>query len=146
MAFLLWLACLLGACGIHRFYLGKPLSGLLYLLTFGIFGIGQIIDLFLMRDLVLAANAKSNRFSQVTPARLLSPARPKAASKEELRIKLVRAACGHGGKLSVSQGVMATGRSFKEIESLLDEMAKSGFVGIDNDPQTGAVVYTFDEL
>jgi hypothetical protein len=26
-AFLLWLACLAGVCGIHRFYLGRPLSG-----------------------------------------------------------------------------------------------------------------------
>ena len=31
-AFLLWAACLLGACGIHRFYLGKPVTGLIYLL------------------------------------------------------------------------------------------------------------------
>lgn len=34
-----------GIAGIHRFYAGKPLSGILYLLTGGICGIGTLIDI-----------------------------------------------------------------------------------------------------
>jgi hypothetical protein len=41
---------------------------------------------------------------------------------------------------------MATGQSFETVEKTLDEMAKSGYVGIDNHPETGAVVYTFNQL
>ena len=37
-------------------------------------------------------------------------------------------------------------KTFAEVESLLDEMAKSGYVGIGNDEVTGAVVYTFGQL
>lgn len=51
-AYLLWLGCLIGFCGLHRFYLGRPWTGLLWLLTFGLLGIGQIVDLFLVPGMV----------------------------------------------------------------------------------------------
>ncbi|WP_346886927.1 TM2 domain-containing protein [Clostridium sp. UBA1056] len=42
------LCILLGYFGAHRFYVGKTGMGLLYLFTGGIFGIGWIIDIFLI--------------------------------------------------------------------------------------------------
>ncbi|KQQ81855.1 NINE protein [Aureimonas sp. Leaf324] len=55
-AFVLWLCCLIGICGLHRFYLGRPLTGLLWLFTFGLLGIGQLIDLFLLPSMVRQEN------------------------------------------------------------------------------------------
>ena len=40
----------LGLFGIHRFYMGKWLSGLLYLLTGAIFGVGYIYDYWTLND------------------------------------------------------------------------------------------------
>ncbi len=50
-----WLCLFLGVFGIHRFYLGKPFSGVLWFFTAGFFGIGLFFDILrigfgLMRD------------------------------------------------------------------------------------------------
>lgn len=48
VGYILWIFGFLGA---HRFYFGRPISGTIYLFTFGLLGIGWIIDLFLMPGL-----------------------------------------------------------------------------------------------
>ena len=44
----LLLCIFLGVLGVHRFYVGKIGTGLLYLFTGGLFGIGWIIDIILI--------------------------------------------------------------------------------------------------
>ena len=39
-----WLSFFLGCLGIHRYYVGKIGTGILYNLTFGLFGIGSLVD------------------------------------------------------------------------------------------------------
>ena len=57
-SYLLWLLCLVGFCGIHRFYNGRIITGLIWLFTGGLFLIGQIIDLFLIPGIVGDANRR----------------------------------------------------------------------------------------
>jgi TM2 domain-containing membrane protein YozV len=45
IGYILWL---FGFTGSHRFYYGKPLIGTIYFFTFGLLGIGWLIDLFLI--------------------------------------------------------------------------------------------------
>jgi TM2 domain-containing membrane protein YozV len=60
MAYLLWAAGCVGFCGVHRFYLGRPVSGIIWFLTAGLLGIGQIVDLFLIPGMVAELNARQN--------------------------------------------------------------------------------------
>ena len=51
----------LGIFGIHRFYLGKVLTGLLYLLTGGVFLLGIVYDYWTLNDQISEINGASPR-------------------------------------------------------------------------------------
>ncbi len=53
------LLAFVGYFGIHRMYMGKWISGLVYLLTFGRFGLGWIYDLWTLNDQITLINGKS---------------------------------------------------------------------------------------
>ncbi|WP_202945268.1 TM2 domain-containing protein [Hahella chejuensis] len=46
----------LGIFGVHRFYMGKWLTGLLYLLTGGLLGLGILYDFWTLNDQISEVN------------------------------------------------------------------------------------------
>ena len=50
IAYLLWLLGFIGLAGIHRFYTGRWVTGLIWVFTCGLCCIGQVVDLFLIPD------------------------------------------------------------------------------------------------
>jgi TM2 domain-containing membrane protein YozV len=52
VAYLLWLGGFVGLAGLHRIYLGRTFSGVLWLLTGGFCFVGQLADLIFMPRMV----------------------------------------------------------------------------------------------
>jgi len=58
-AYVLWLVGLFGILGLHRFYLGKIGTGILWFFSVGVLGVGALIDLFTLGQQVDAYNTKA---------------------------------------------------------------------------------------
>ncbi len=49
----------LGLFGIHRFYMGKWVTGIVYLCTAGLFGIGYLYDFWTLNDQITVVNGSA---------------------------------------------------------------------------------------
>lgn len=59
IAYLLWGLGFVGICGLHRMYLGQYQLGTAMLFTFGLCGVGQLVDVAVINQAVQEANSKA---------------------------------------------------------------------------------------
>lgn len=170
LAYGLWCLGFFGLFGIHRFYLGKPLTGILWLFSGGLFFIGHIIDLFLIPSMIEENNQyvqklasfdnklpgmdvaqqllnkldQLDRNMQKTLVKSQPAAVPPTTAAPTSIQKLLAAAKNNGNVLSVGQAVMMTGLPPDEVQKLLDQAIRTEIAHIGNDPESGAVRYYFD--
>ena len=149
-AYILWAGMFVGACGLQRLYAGKIGTGLLYLFTFGLFGIGQVIDLFLIPGMIEDANNRllmqgMGAAGAIGPGGQFLPGKRAPRTTEEFQVALVQAAEKNGGQLSTAEAVSETGRGFKDVKRQLDAMAVNGFIELDSDDD-GNEFYRFPGL
>jgi len=166
IAYLLWCACLFGGCGIHRFYLGKYGSGILYLLTFGLFGIGQFIDLFRIGDMVEKENLKEQIRRGATvnvnihgaagqpnvvvehrqAAEAVPPPLPKTKEEPEtgkaLETKILRLARSFHGRLTPLELAANSSLSLEEADNVLENIVRRGYANMEVS-DSGSIVYEF---
>ena len=129
-AYLLWFASFFGFAGLHRLYLGKIGSGVLYLATVGLFGLGTIYDGVTMADQVREANLKY-RMRRALDGRLDEldslprPAhRPAAAgeSPEHVILRIAKTSHGIASPAAIAlEGGMSTDDARKHLDALVDK-------------------------
>ena len=129
-AYILWCCSFLGLCGIHRFYLGKPVSGLVYLTTFGLFGFGQLFDLLSIPDIVDNKNLRET---------LLSPP-PSRSQLQRLDIAILKL-CRDRNGATLSDCVLDTSATPQEVKQVIHELCVHELLSIDNRESDGAVIY-----
>ncbi|KAK2950706.1 hypothetical protein BLNAU_14377 [Blattamonas nauphoetae] len=83
-AYGLWFLACIGVAGMQRVYLGHIFSGIVYCLTYGFCGIGQLIDLCMIGSMVNDLNVeistkvqqRAQQFAQQQPAYVGAPQQP----------------------------------------------------------------------
>lgn len=143
-AYLLWFFSTFGMCGVHRFYLGKPVSGILYLLTFGFFGVGQVVDLFLIPEMVDHKNMKQKLLygsgDGFTQPAIIRDVDRFSQSHPPLDVQILKV-CRDQRGATLSDCVIATERNVEEVKAKVQELCLAELLAIDNRESDGAVIY-----
>lgn len=147
VAYLLWFSSLFGICGVHRIYAGKVGTGILWIFTFGLFGIGQFIDLFLIPGMVEDFNFKQKVLAGGAPSTTALPAPPPPKLEgQPLMREIIKLARYHQGVLTIPQVIAELEADFDDIEKAFRELEKRGYASPENNFATGAIEYRFSHL
>lgn len=132
-AYLLAGASIFGIAGLHRFYMGKIGTGVLWCLTWGCFGFGLLYDLLTMRKQIAEVNERDGR--------LASP-----GSQGELVERIAfRLARSNGGYLTPAQLSLDGDLSVEQAKVELDELVKRGYADV-RVRRDGLVAYVFPDF
>jgi TM2 domain-containing membrane protein YozV len=164
LAYLFWLPSLTGIAGLHRFYLGKPVTGFLYVMTLGLFGLGTLYDAFTMPDLVRQARARERR-ERILDGEAYMPGAPVHRNDARYRgtgITVLDRFRRHGKPKNLEQAILVLAESREGIvtparvalsaevgvekaRNALDRLVRQGFADV-RVSEAGVMLYIFPEF
>jgi hypothetical protein len=144
-AYLLWLFSGFGVLGFHRFYLGRIGTGLIWLLTGGLFGLGALIDLFYIPSMVrqenLGIHYRRVLFADEDP-RLQ---RPEAPKKESLEKVILRTARKNKGVVTPAEVALEGDIPIEEARQALEKLVAAGHAEM-RIRKSGVIAYVIPEF
>ena len=144
-AYLLLAASAFGMAGLHRFYLGKPVSGLVWFMTMGLGGIGTLYDLLTLHRQVEEANQPALPAGAEAARKMLPAASSAVPFAAPLELRIMRVAKANGGRITVMQAAAEIGVHTDAVEQKLDEMCHKGQASIEVS-EDGVLYYDFPDL
>ena len=153
IAYLLWFLSGFGALGFHRFYLGKIPTGVLWMCTGGLIGIGAFFDFFTLAGQVREANirkalfSRSNRnFSEHDSWRTVDDGKARVVhEKDSIERIILREAKDNKGIITPSGVALAANISIEEAKKYLDTLVSKGFAEL-RVRKSGGIVYTIPDI
>lgn len=145
VAYLLWLFSGCGILGFHRFYLGKVPTGLLWLCTGGLAGIGAIYDFFTLSRQVWERNALMGARYEAVSAATPRNIPVNAAPPESLEHVILRTARKNGGAVTAGEIALEADVGIETARKELDRLAAASHAEL-RVRSSGVVVYVFGEF
>ena len=164
IAYLLWLFSGCGALGLHRFYLGKIPTGLLWMFTGGLGMFGSFYDFFTLPSQVREANIRkalydremsdygtrpSIRYADDAQTRVIGTKpdhlRPPAPNKVSIEHAILKIAKENKGILTVSDVALGANITIDEAKKCLELLVSKGFAEL-RVRRSGSLVYVIPDM
>jgi len=149
IAYLLWFFGGCGALGFHRFYLGKIGTGLLWMCSGGLLGIGSLYDLITLsrqvreenfKKAVIEGTVRPNGWRAVNDVHTR-----KVIEKENIEHVVLKLAKSNKGIITASDLALAAKTPVEEAKKTLDTMISKGHVEL-RVRQSGSLVYVVPDM
>lgn len=143
IAYLLWVLGGFGVFGLHRFYMKKIPTGILWILTGGLGFLGALYDFLTMTRQIADANVRDGYVAVAGPSGPVEVTVKR--EKEPLERVILRLARDAGGRVSPVQVAAASDWTLDQAQKQLDQMVKRGVCEL-RVLKSGAMTYHFAEF
>ena len=157
IAYFLWLISGVGSLGFHRFYLGKFGTGLLFMVTGGLGGIGSFYDLLTLPMQVREANLRLAYREAINGRYVQNQRQPRQFTnnfktsmrdeikKDSLERVILKTAKDNQGIVTPSEVAIESGMSIDQSKNALEKLVFKGHADI-RVSRSGSMVYFFQEF